>query len=97
MSMNKNFSIDDSGYFGVTFLEMGSYGAHLMSNRVLNTVNVSHLHFDDATTHYFPERQALTIEGDARTISTPHFAVESLTAYARIARDMDELAQPFAS
>ena len=97
MSTKKEFFIHDDGYFGVTFLNMGSYGAHLMENRVINTVDVSNLHFDDASATYDSNRMTLTIEGDASTISTPRFAVESLQAYARIARDMDDLAKPFAS
>lgn len=97
MNTNKEFFIQDEGYFGVTFLNIGDYGADLMENRVLRTVDVSHLHFDDAITDYHADKQALTIEGDASTISTPRFAVESLQEYARIARDMDDLVNSHAS
>ncbi len=97
MTETKKFTIDDDGYFGVTFLDLGSYGAYLMNNRVVNTVDVSNLHFDDAAASYNEEKRALTIEGDASTISTPRFAVESLSSYAKIARDFDELDRPWAS
>lgn len=97
MTIEKRFSIKDDGYFGITQLDIGTYGAHLMINRVVNTVDVSNLHFDDASAVYDHDRRALTVEGDASTISNPRFAVHALEAYARIARDMDELAAPFAS
>lgn len=97
MNATKKFSIDDDGYFGVTFLDMGTYGAHLMDNRVVNTIDVSNLHFDDAVAYYHADKRALSIEGDASTISTPGFALKSLEGYARIAREMDELAKPWAS
>jgi hypothetical protein len=97
MSESREFSIHDDGYFGITFLDVGSYGAHLLENRVINTVDTSHLHFDDAKIHYYADKQAVSIEGDASSISTPKFAIQSLEAYAKIAREMDHLAQPFAS
>lgn len=98
MSERKTFSTYDEGYFGISLLNIGSYGAHLMNNTIKGgEQRNNHLYFTDVHSEYFGKERALTIEGVATGIATPSFAIASLEAYGRIARDMDELAKPFAS
>lgn len=98
MNEVERFSISDEGFFGVSFLDMGAYGAYLMNNRVvLSQDRHIKLHFDEADASYEADKKALTIEGSAGSLSTSDFALDALTAYAKIAREMDELAKPLAS
>jgi hypothetical protein len=98
MSESNVYSVHEDDYFGVTHLNMGSYAAHLIVHRLVESrSNGSHLYFDEAQAMYDTSRRALTIEGNAGSLSTPGFAINSLESYARIAREMDALVQPYAS
>jgi len=98
MSESNKYSIDNEGYFGISLLDMGSYGSHLMNNRVvLSQDRQIKLHFEEAEATYYADKRALTIEGNAGTLSTTSFALDALTSYAKIAREMDELSKPLAS
>ena len=96
MSMNSlPLSEAPETYFGVSLLDLDTYGAHLMANRITKTqANELNLFFDHATAYYHRDKNALTVEGFAKS---PEFAVHALESYAKVAREMDELAKPFAS
>lgn len=93
----ERYSIDDDGYFGISHLAMGSYGAQLMNNSVMSSQQRGiTFYFEEAGTQYQPDKRALTIEGNAGTHSTSTFALHALESYANVAREMDELMKPLA-
>lgn len=94
MSKEQFTYLPSENYFGVSLLHLDSYGAHLMTNRLVKSQTESHLFFDQAVAYYHGDEKALTVEGYAKS---PEFAVNALVGYAKVAREMDELAKPFAS
>ncbi len=84
-----DYSPRNERYFGVSLLDLDSYGARLISKRVIQP-EASHLFFDEASAYYHADERALTVEGTAKS---PAFAVSALGNYAKVAREMDELAK----
>lgn len=83
----------DEGYFGVSFLNVGRYGAHLIQ-QVFKSDSHLNLYANKIEFLYHDSRHVLEIEGSA---SSPIFALQSLEAHIKFAREMDELARPVAS
>jgi hypothetical protein len=88
-------SVEHGGYFGVTLLKLGKYGADLVSNRMLN--ESTDMYFDSADPSYDSEHRALTIEGTATRQSTPQYALDTILTAAKIARELEELSVSFQS
>ncbi len=58
---SQELSVTDDGYFGLSLLEMGSYGAELMVGTWIS--NTDEPRFKEVNSHYYPDHGALTIEG----------------------------------
>lgn len=95
MNIDKYQTAPADHYFGLSLLDLDTYGAHLIANRLIKAQNgEANLFFEQAISYYHPDEKALTIEGFAKS---PDFAVHALESYAKVAREMDQLVKPFAS
>ena len=98
MSERPSYTIDDDNYFGVSLLDVESYGGY----HIVRTIDGyrergSTLFFSDAEACYSRRHQAVTVEGIASSISSPQFAISAMLRHGIIGRDMDALVRPFAS
>jgi hypothetical protein len=89
---SKKGSINDSNYFGVSLLDIGTYGSHLITHRWVGSGDaINHLVAEEAHTYYHHDHAAITVEGFASDISSPEFAISSLIVAGSVAREMDQL------
>lgn len=82
-----DYSADQNGYFGVTLLDIDIATANRASYSIRNALERrSRISFDKALIAYSEDRQALTVEGVAVSLSDPAFAINSIYNYVNIAR-----------
>jgi hypothetical protein len=88
-----NYSADQNGYFGITLLGVDIPTATLTANTLKNVANrETHIHFDEVTASYDEDREALTLEGVAASLSSPGFAIHSMYSYVKTAHDISHAA-----
>ena len=92
---SKELSITDEGYFGLSLLDMGSYGANLLTHSWLETSD--NPRFKETSSYYDEDEKALTVEGILVNDTVCSAAMNSLVTMAKLARQHDKLAQPFSS
>jgi len=94
----KNFSIYDSGYFGISFLDVDEYAGNLVYKTVDSMVKRKNgIVFTDAVASYDSAHRALSVEGIAVDLTNETVALGGLTGCVNAVRGLNSANYPLAS